>query len=267
MKTNRPKILGIVNITTDSFSDGGLYLNTEKAIEHALELANDGAEVIDLGAASSNPQTSPVSVEEEIKRLRPVIKTLKEKGIAVSVDTFKPEVQRFCMEQGVEYLNDIQGFPYPDVYAELAASDCKLIIMHSMQRIGPATVIDTQPEDVLTSVIDFFSKRIMDLENAGVQRERMILDPGMGFFLGSNPESSVIVLKNIQRLKQLFGLPVLIALSRKSFLGKITESEVKTRGAATLAAEIYAYQAGADFIRTHDAKALDDALKIFSRLA
>lgn len=242
-------------------------MNTEKAIEHALELANDGAEVIDLGAASSNPQTSPVSVEEEIKRLRPVIKTLKEKGIAVSVDTFKPEVQRFCMEQGVEYLNDIQGFPYPDVYAELAASDCKLIIMHSMQRIGPATVIDTQPEDVLTSVIDFFSKRIMDLENAGVQRERMILDPGMGFFLGSNPESSVIVLKNIQRLKQLFGLPVLIALSRKSFLGKITESEVKTRGAATLAAEIYAYQAGADFIRTHDAKALDDALKIFSRLA
>lgn len=242
-------------------------MNTEKAIEHALKLANDGAEVIDLGAASSNPQTSPVSVEEEIKRLRPVIKTLKEKGIAVSVDTFKPEVQRFCMEQGVEYLNDIQGFPYPDVYAELAASDCKLIIMHSMQRIGPATVIDTQPEDVLASVIDFFSKRIMDLENAGVQRERMILDPGMGFFLGSNPESSVIVLKNIQRLKQLFGLPALIALSRKSFLGKITESEVKTRGAATLAAEIYAYQAGADFIRTHDAKALDDALKIFSRLA
>ncbi len=267
MKAKRPQILGIVNITTDSFSDGGLYLNTDKAIEHALQLAADGADIIDLGAASSNPQTSPVSVGEEINRLQPVIKALQEKGIAISVDTFKPEVQRFCIAQQVDYLNDIQGFPYPEIYPELARSNCKLIVMHSIQRIGPATIIETKPEEVLASVTNFFSQRVDELKAAGVASERLILDPGMGFFLGSNPESSVILLKNIEQLKKSFSLPMLIALSRKSFLGKITESDVKTRGAATLTAEIYSYQAGADYIRTHDVKALSDALKILERLA
>lgn len=267
MKAKRPKILGIVNITTDSFSDGGLYLNTDKAIEHALQLAEDGADIIDLGAASSNPQTSPVSVDEEINRLRPVIKALQEKGIAISVDTFKPEVQRFCLEQQVDYLNDIQGFPYPEIYPHLARSSCKLIVMHSIQRIGPATIIDTKPEELPASITTFFAQRVDELKAAGVASDRLILDPGMGFFLGSNPESSVIVLKNIGQLKQSFSLPVLIAISRKSFLGKITGSDVKTRGAATLAAEIYSYQAGADYIRTHDVKALSDALKILERLA
>ena len=130
------KIFGIVNITTDSFSDGGLYLETEKAIEHALQLVADGADTIDLGAASSNPDTTEVSVEEEITRLKPVIKALKEKGVSISVDTFKPEVQRFCIDQGVDYINDIQGFPYPEIYSDLAKSDCKLVLMHSVQRIG-----------------------------------------------------------------------------------------------------------------------------------
>src|SRR5574344_2515779 len=110
------KIFGIVNITTDSFSDGGLYLDSKKAIEHALKLAEDGADIIDLGAASSNPDTTDVSVEEEIKRLKPVIKALKEQNIKISVDTFKPEVQRFCIDSGVDYINDIQGFPFPEFY-------------------------------------------------------------------------------------------------------------------------------------------------------
>ncbi|MGA6592218.1 dihydropteroate synthase, partial [Escherichia coli] len=123
------KIFGIVNITTDSFSDGGLYLDTDKAIEHALHLVEDGADVIDLGAASSNPDTTEVGVVEEIKRLKPVIKALKEKGISISVDTFKPEVQSFCIEQKVDFINDIQGFPYPEIYSGLAKSDCKLVLM------------------------------------------------------------------------------------------------------------------------------------------
>lgn len=150
------KIFGIVNITTDSFSDGGLYLDTDKAIEHALQLVEDGADVIDLGAASSNPDTTEINVDEEIKRLKPVIKALKEKGVSISVDTFKPYVQRFCIEQGVDYINDIQGFAYPDIYPDLAKSNCKLVLMHSIQRIGVATKIETNPEEVFTSIMEFY---------------------------------------------------------------------------------------------------------------
>ena len=140
------KIFGIVNITTDSFSDGGLYLDSKKAIEHALKLAEDGADIIDLGAASSNPDTTDVSVEEEIKRLKPVIKALKKQNIKISVDTFKPKVQRFCIDSGVDYINDIQGFPFPEFYEVLSKSDCGLVLMHSIQRLGVATKINTNPE-------------------------------------------------------------------------------------------------------------------------
>mgnify|MGYP000897824027 CR=1 FL=1 len=266
MEKSKTKIVGIVNITTDSFSDGGMFLDTDRAIEHALQLVVDGAEIIDLGAASSNPNTSPVSVEEEIKRLTPVIKALKEKGICISVDTFKPEVQRFCIEQEVDYINDIQGFPYPDFYPELADSNCKLVLMHSVQREGTATVIETNPEEVFSSMMDFFEERIKALVKAGISKERIILDPGMGFFLGSNPETSILVLKRFTEIKEKFDLPVMIAVSRKSFLGKITGSDVKNRLAPTLAAEIFAYKKGADYLRTHDVKSLSDAIIILNAL-
>ena len=189
------KIFGIVNITTDSFSDGGLYLDSKKAIEHALKLAEDGADIIDLGAASSNPDTTDVSVEEEIKRLKPVIKALKKQNIKISVDTFKPEVQRFCIDSGVDYINDIQGFPFPEFYEVLSKSDCGLVLMHSIQRLGVATKINTNPEEVFGSMMQFFKERINALVAAGIDKERIILDPGMGFFLGSNPETSLFVLK------------------------------------------------------------------------
>ena len=260
------KIFGIVNITTDSFSDGGLYLDSKKAIEHALKLAEDGADIIDLGAASSNPDTTDVSVEEEIKRLKPVIKALKKQNIKISVDTFKPEVQRFCIESGVDYINDIQGFPFPEFYEVLSKSDCGLVLMHSIQRLGVATKINTNPEEVFGSMMQFFKERINALVAAGIDKERIILDPGMGFFLGSNPETSLFVLKRFPYISKTFGLPVMIALSRKSFLGKITGTDVKNRLAPTLAAEIYANNKGADYIRTHDVKSLSDALKIFKAL-
>lgn len=266
MYGNRTKIFGIVNITTDSFSDAGLYLDSEKAIEHALQLAADGADIIDLGAASSNPNTSEVRVEEEIRRLKPVISVLKEKGITISVDTFKPEVQLFCIKEGVDYINDIQGFPYPEFYPELAKSRCKLVVMHSVQRIGTATVIETNPEEVLKFMMQFFEERIEALIKTGISKERIILDPGMGFFLGSNPETSILVLKRFQKIKEQFGLPVMIAVSRKSFLGKITGSDVKNRLAPTLAAEIFAYKKGADYLRTHDVRSLFDALRVTSVL-
>lgn len=267
MQLSTPKILGIVNITEDSFSDGGLFLNGEQALKKSLQLVEDGADIIDLGAASSNPATQAVNPPDEIARLKPVIDCLRSKNIPVSIDSFKPEVQRYAIKSNVQYLNDIQGFPYPEIYPELAESNCKLIVMHSVQRLGPATVIETKPEKVYDEMIEFFLQRVKLLQNSGVSPERLILDPGMGFFLGSNPESSIHVLKNISRLKESFNLPILVSVSRKSFLGTITGRGVNERGPATLAAEIYLSYMGVDYIRTHDARALNDALKVLTTLA
>ena len=266
MKFFRPQILGIVNITEDSFSDGGLYLNYDQALEKSLKLIEEGADIIDLGAASSNPAAKEIEPQEEINRLKPVIDNLLARNISLSIDSFKPEVQRYALENKVQYLNDIQGFPYPEIYPELAESNCKLIVMHSIQRLGPATVIETKPEKVFAETIDFFLQRIKLLQNSGISSNRIILDPGMGFFLGTNPESSIYVLKNIARLKVYFNLPILVSVSRKSFLGTIVGREVNERGSATLAAEIYLSLQGVDYIRTHDVRALSDALKVFKTL-
>jgi dihydropteroate synthase len=267
MKIFIPKILGILNITEDSFSDGGLYLAGEKALEKVRELIADGAAIIDLGAASSNPAAKTVPPQVEIERLGPLIDYLIANDIPVSIDTFQPEVQRYALQRKVDYLNDIQGFPHSEIYPELAASDCKLIVMHSIQRLGPATVVETRPEQVLAEMIAFFKERLTSLQNAGVTPDRVILDPGMGFFLGSNPESSIHVLKNISRLKESFNLPVLVGVSRKSFLGSIAGGrDVAERGPATLAAEIFLSYSGVDYIRTHDVRALNDALKVLKTL-
>jgi len=256
------KILGIVNITEDSFSDGGKYLAGDAAIAHARKLAKD-ADILDLGAASSNPDAKPVAAEVEIQRLAPVVESLKTDGRSVSIDTFAPEVQRWALAQGVDYLNDIQGFPEERLYPELAASSAKLIVMHSVQERGKATRIDVPSGEILDRVRRFFGARLAALTKAGIGRERIILDPGMGFFLGSDPETSFTVLRALAALKGEFGLPVLVSVSRKSFLRKITGRDPADAGAASLAAELFAAAQGADFIRTHDPKALRDGWAVW----
>lgn len=264
-----PRIMGIVNITADSFSDGGRYLAPEHAIAHALALTEAGASVIDLGPASSHPGARPVTPEEEIRRLSPVLDALKGRGIAVSIDSFLPQTQRFAMARGVAYLNDIQGFPDAGIYPELARADCRLIVMHAVQGRGIAVWAQSDPVDpalLPERVEEFFAARIAALEQAGIARGRLILDPGMGMFLGSQPEASLIMLRELKRLRQRFGLPVLASVSRKSFLRTITGCGVAEAGAATLAAELYAAAQGVDYIRTHDAGALSDGLRIWSAL-
>jgi dihydropteroate synthase len=266
MSFTKPKILGVVNITEDSFSDGGRYLDPRAAIERALELVRDGADVIDLGAASSNPDAKPVAPAEEIRRLEPVIAALHESGILVSVDTFNPEVQRHALARGVAYLNDIRGFPAPELYPEFAGARSRLIVMHSMQRGTRATREEADAPAVLAQMREFFDERIAALTDAGVSRERIIIDPGMGYFLGSNPEPSLLALRSLAELKSRYGVPVLVSVSRKSFLGSITGRDATERGAATLTAELYAALHGADYIRTHDVRALADALKLFAAI-
>ncbi len=256
-----PGIFGIVNLTADSFSSGGRFLDPAAALAHAERLLADGADAIDLGAATSNPDGAAVAPEEEIRRLEPVVRALHALGSSVSVDSYALAVQRWALERGVAWLNDIRGFPDATLWAELARSSARLVVMHSIQR-GRADRVQGDPETIVASVLAFFAERVGELEKAGIARERLVLDPGMGFFVGSNPEVSLRLLRAIPLLRERTGLPLLVSVSRKSFLGRLTGREIDERAAATLAAELYAARAGVDFIRTHDVRQLRDALSV-----
>jgi dihydropteroate synthase type 2 len=263
----RPLLVGILNITEDSFSDGGRYLDPGAAITQGRRLVAGGADIVELGAAASNVAAKPVSRDEEIRRLDPVIAALKPDGVTLSIDTFQPKVQRFALKRGVEYLNDIQGFPDAAIYPDLAASNCRLVVMHAAQGQGRARALDLEPDEVWRRIRDFFAERISRLEHAGIARERLILDPGMGLFLSRRPEASLRVLRGLPELKQAFALPILVSVSRKSFLRALTGRENPSElGAATLAAELYAARHGAEFIRTHDPASLRDALAVAEAL-
>ncbi|MEQ8282416.1 MAG: dihydropteroate synthase [Parvibaculum sp.] len=262
----RPFILGIVNITPDSFSDGGKYFAADAAIAHARKLAAEGADVIDLGPASSNPDAAPVPPEEEIRRLGPVLEALAADGIAVSVDSFRPETQAHALAHGAQYLNDIHGFDTPHFYPALAASEARLILMHSIQERGNADRRAAPEGDIVGHICRFFEARIGRLEKAGIARDRLVLDPGMGFFLGPTPETSFEVLARLDEIKSRFGLPLLVSVSRKSFLRALTGRAPGEAGAASLAAELLAAIGGADYIRTHEPRPLADALAVYTAL-
>jgi dihydropteroate synthase type 2 len=267
MDAVRPRLVGVVNITEDSFSDGGRFLAAEAALAHARQLRSEGADIIELGPAASNPDAARVTADEERRRLAPVIEPLISEGIPVSVDSFLPQTQRFALAQGATYLNDIHGFPERDLYEALAAINCRLIVMHAVQRTGLATKVATDPGQVLASIDRFLAERLDALQAAGIEQGRLIIDPGLGFFLGSNPEPSLAVLAGIRRLKARFGVAVLVSPSRKSFLRTITGRDITDIGPATLAAELYAAWQGVDYIRTHDVAALHDALTVHNAIA
>ena len=263
------KILGILNITDDSFSDGGKYLAPEAALAHGLTLMEEGADILDIGAASSNPDAKIISPETEIARLEAVLPALRKKGAVISIDSFSAPVQRWALTRGVDYLNDIHGFAEPSLYPELAAARAKLVMMHAIQNEGAATRADIPAGEIFGRAVCFFEKRLGALARAGIGSDRLILDPGMGFFVGSDPENSLTLLRRLADLKTRFGLPLLVSVSRKSFLRKIT-GQSDPAGAAVLAAglaaELYAYLQGADYLRTHAPGALKAALKVRSAL-
>jgi dihydropteroate synthase type 2 len=262
----RVKLLGIVNITEDSFSDGGRYFAHDAALAHARALSSNGADILDLGAAASNPDAKSVSADVEIARLAPIVAAMKTAGAAISVDSFSPTVQRWALQQRVDFINDIAGFPDAALYPALAASNVNLIVMHSVQG-GPSSLrVTVPPNEIMDRVLRFFDARLAELQRAGVARERIVVDPGMGFFLGTDPEASYEVLRGIGRLRATFGLPVLVSLSRKSFLRRLTGRAPRESGPAGLAAELFAARQGADFIRTHDPGALRDGLTVQAAL-
>ncbi len=262
-----PQIFGILNITSDSFSDGGKYLDPSAAIAHGRQLIADGAHVLDIGPASSHPDSAPVSADEEIARLQAVVPVLQAEGAVISVDSFQTETQRWALDQGVAYLNDIQGFSDESFYPELAAAHAKLVVMHSIQGRGPATRTAPPAGSMVDHVTRFFESRFGALERAGVARDRLILDPGMGFFLGNQPEPSLEVIRGLGTLKERFDVPLLVSVSRKSFLRKLAGTDVGSSAAATLSAELFAASGGADMLRTHEPRQLADSLAIWGYLA
>jgi dihydropteroate synthase type 2 len=262
-----PKIVAIVNITEDSFSDGGRYLPPQAAITHARGLAESGADLLELGPASSNPDATHVPPKEQIDRLSPVVEALRDGPIPLSVDATEPTVLTWALEAGVAMVNDIRGFPDPETQARLATARADAVVVHSLLEQDRATRDAATPEQVLDSIERFFDSRLAELVRAGVSEERLIIDPGMGFFLGRDPRASLAVLKRIPDLRAQFGRPVFISVSRKSFLRAISGRTAAEAGAATLAAELYAAEAGADYLRTHDVGALRDGLSIVDALA
>jgi dihydropteroate synthase type 2 len=187
------------------------------------------------------------------------------KGLSLSIDSFASETQLWALLQGVQYLNDIRGFADPAVYPALAGSKAKLIVMHAVQ--GRATREDVPPDEIFARVTAFFDARITALEAAGIKRDRLILDPGMGFFLGSDPETSFTMLRRLPDLTARYNLPLLVSVSRKSFLRKLTGRQAAESGAATLAAELFAAAQGAAYIRTHEPGPLRDGLKVGAAVA
>lgn len=263
----RPNIVGIVNITEDSFSDGGRFLAADAAIAHGRKLLTDGADIIELGAASSNPDTAHVPADVEIERLTPVIEALAAESATLAVDTAKPEVQRFVLSRNIPFVNDIRGFPDESMYDALAHSEAKLIVMHSTSDSDKAAREPKTVESVFASIRSFFDTRLKRLAAAGIARERLIVDPGMGYFLASNPEPSLAVLANLAELKRTYGLPVMVCVSRKSFLKNLAPMSEGTLQTRTLAAELFAAEQGIEYIRTHDVGALREALAVRGAVA
>ena len=255
----RPLIMGVVNITPDSFSDGGRFFDPAAAIAHARKLTEEGADFIDLGAESSRPgAAAAVSAEEELRRLLPVLRALRD--LPLSVDTVKPEVMRVAHAEGAAMINDINALRAPGALAAVAAGDAAVCLMH-MQGTPGTMQFDPRYGDVVAEVKAFLQERIASVRSAGITPERLVIDPGFGF--GKTLEHNLELLRHLGEFSAL-GAPVLAGWSRKSSLGMITGKPAGERLAASIAAALIAAQNGAAILRVHDVAATRDALAVLA---
>lgn len=256
--------MGVLNVTPDSFSDGGQYQRLESALDRAEQMISEGVDIIDIGGESSRPGAPSVPLEEELQRVMPVIYALRSCGKPLSLDTCKPEVMRQAVAAGVDMINDINGFRAPGALDAVADSDCGLCIMH-MQR-DPATM-QQRPvyQDVVSEVTDFLAERVAALEAAGIARKRMTIDPGFGF--GKTLAHNVLLLKNLSAIQTALDLPILAGLSRKSMLGALTGKPAGARLGASLAAALAAVAHGAHIVRVHDVAETVHACKVWHALS
>ena len=268
-KRQRPLVMGILNSTPDSFSDGGKFRTPSDAIARAELMIANGADIIDIGGESTRPGAEPVSLQEELDRVLPVINALKDCGVALSIDTYKPETMRQALKAGVDCINDIWALRQEGAVETVIESDkndpdkqCGIVLMH-MQRDPQTMQFDPDYQDVIGEVKLFLQKRASLLENQGVAKNRIAIDPGFGF--GKSLEHNLKMLANFDQFSEL-GYPVLAGISRKSMLGKLTGRDTNERVAPSVAAAILAADRGARIIRVHDVQETVDSLKIWEAI-
>ena len=259
---DRPLVAGVINVTPDSFSDGGHYLEPSAAIAHARRLADEGADLLDVGAESSRPGAESVSAEQELSRLMPVLDGLRAFPIPISVDTTKPEVMRAVIGAGAAMINDIGALRSPGALETVATTDAAVCLMHMR---GEPRTMQREPRygDVVEEVRAFLAGRVAAAEARGIARERIVIDPGFGF--GKTVAHNFELLRNLHRFAEM-GLPVMAGWSRKSTLGAITGRGAGERLAASIAAALLAVQHGATIVRVHDVAATRDALAVLAAM-
>jgi dihydropteroate synthase len=258
LSLTHPLIMGVVNVTPDSFSDGGEFLDATCAIAHARQLIEEGADVLDIGGESSRPGAAPVSVEDELARVLPVLDGLRDATVPVSIDTVKPEVMRAALDRGATMVNDINALRAPGAAEAVVASGAAVCLMH--MRGAPRTM-QQEPRyvDVVAEVKAYLAERAAAAEAAGISHDRIVLDPGFGF--GKSVAHNLALLRELASFADL-GYPLLAGLSRKSTLGAITGRPADERLPASIAAALLAAQRGAAILRVHDVAATRDALAV-----
>lgn len=263
LELERPLVMGIVNVTPDSFSDGGRFASRDQAVAHAARLVEDGADILDVGGESTRPGAAEVSVEEEIRRVVPVLESLRDLKVPLSIDTRKPAVMRAALEAGVDLVNDIAALEGEGALALLAQSGAAVCLMH--MRGDPRTMQDApEYEDVGRDVEVYLAQRRDAAVARGIARDRILLDPGFGF--GKTMDQNVALFRAMPAMIERLGCPFLVGVSRKSMLGQITGRPVDARMPASIAAAVLAAQAGAAVIRVHDVAQTVDALKVWRML-
>lgn len=256
----KPRIMGIVNTTPDSFSDGGRWVDARAAIRHALKLREDGADILDVGGESTRPGAAAVPAEEEIRRVLPVIDALVGYGCVVSVDTRKPEVMRAALDAGAAMVNDVMALREPGALQVVVASDAAVCLMH-MQGEPHSMQHAPRYAEVVEEVKLFLQGRVRACATAGIGRERLVIDPGFGF--GKTLRHNLDLLKHLESLTEV-DVPVMAGLSRKSMLGTLTGRDVGEREFAGVAAHLAAVARGARLVRVHNVAAMRDALAIWN---
>ena len=255
LKLGRPLVMGILNVTPDSFSDGGQFLDPQVAIAHASAMAGQGADILDIGAESTRPYggAQPVSADDERARLAPVLPAAVKLGLPVSIDTIKAGVAAWALDQGAAIVNDVWGLQRdPDMAPLVAARGVPVIVMHNREAADPRI-------DIVADVIAFFSRSLEIASRAGIKREAIVLDPGIGF--GKTPEQSIVCIARLAEFKR-FGLPLLVGASRKRFINAVTPSAPDERIGGSLASHLLAVKNGAAIIRAHDVAETVQALRV-----
>ncbi len=255
--SHRPLVMGILNVTPDSFSDGGRYDAPDMALAHAKDMIAQGADILDVGGESTRPGAEPVAAEDELSRVLPVLRKLAPLDVFISIDTYKASVAREAVKAGAHIINDVWGLQRdPDMAGAVAEANVPVIMMHNRETVDPSL-------DILADMDRFFERSLALAEKAGVPRQHLILDPGFGF--GKTLEQNYQILSNLQQLKK-WELPILAGASRKRMVGHVLDVDTQDRLFGSLAVHVLAMQGGAQIVRAHDVKAHADATRIFQAM-